>query len=109
MTLTLEVTGAQAGTLGAQSRRVFSTAGGVIGRAQNNDWVLLHAKVSARHAVISHLDGTFYIEDTSTNGVFINTKHERLVSGRRYALQSGDRILIDPYEIHVLISGANTR
>ncbi len=104
MVLTLEVTGSQAATLGAESRQVFSTEGGVIGRAKTSDWVLSHAKVSSRHAVISYGDGVFYIEDTSTNGVFINSPGNRLVRGRRYALQSGDRILIDPYEIEVSVS-----
>lgn len=106
MDLTLEVTGPQAAALGPGSRHVFSSAGGVIGRAKTSDWVLPHAKVSGRHAVISYLDGVFYIEDTSSNGVFMNSPHNRLVSGRRYALEAGDRILIDPYEIDVSVSSA---
>ncbi len=104
MILTLEVTGPQAGADAPAGRHVFSTAGGVIGRAKSSDWVLPHPKVSGRHAVITFLDGVFYIEDTSTNGVAINSPSNRLVSGRRYALQSGDRLLIDPYEIGVAVA-----
>jgi type VI secretion system FHA domain protein len=107
MTLTLEVTGPQAASLGGGSRHAFSSEGGIIGRARSSDWVLSHTKVSGRHAVITFMDGVFYIEDTSTNGVFLNSPKNRLVAGRRYALQSGDRIYIDPYEIDVSVSAAH--
>ena len=52
---------------------------------------------------ITCIDGVFYIEDTSTNGVFLNSPHNRLVAGRRYALESGDRLIIEPYEISIQI------
>ncbi|MPY87878.1 MAG: type VI secretion system-associated FHA domain protein TagH [Luteitalea sp.] len=104
MVLTLEVTAPQAAKLGEASRRVFSAAGGSIGREMSNDWVLSHTKVSARHAVISYQHAVFYIEDMSTNGVFINSPQNRLVRGRPYALKAGDRIYIDPYEIQVSIT-----
>jgi len=104
MILTLEAAGPEGAMLGQGRRHEFSTEGGVIGRARSSDWVLAHTKVSGRHAVITYQDGVFYIEDTSTNGVFMNTPKNRLVQGRRYALQSGDRILIDPYVIEVEVS-----
>lgn len=105
MILTLEVTQPQAATLGSSSRKVFSTEGGTIGRASSSDWILSHRKVSGRHAVISCHEGTFYIvDDSSANGVFINSTKNRLIPGKRYALKPGDRIIIDPYEIDVAIS-----
>ena len=104
-TLTLEVIGSEAAGLGGSRRHVFSASGGVIGRLKTSDWVLSHTKVSGRHAVITSMDGIFYIEDTSTNGVFLNSPHNRLVAGRRYALESGDRLIIDPYEITIQIAG----
>jgi type VI secretion system FHA domain protein len=111
MLLTLEVTGPQGGANAPAGRHVFTTAGGVIGRAKSSDWVLPNPKVSGRHAIISFLDGVFYIEDSSTNGVAINSPGNRLVAGRRYALQAGDRLLIDPYEIEVAVatSGEDAR
>jgi type VI secretion system FHA domain protein len=98
------VRGGQPAALGASTRRQFGPEGGVIGRATICDWVLPHAKVSARHAIISFVDGNFYLEDKSTNGVFINQRRERLVRGRPHPLQSGDSIFIDPYDIRVTIS-----
>src|SRR4051794_22800690 len=85
-------------------RHTFQDAGGTIGRETNNDWVLPHSKVSGLHAVVSHRDATFYIEDRSRNGVFLNSSKNRLERGREQPLKSGDRILIDPYEIRVSIT-----
>jgi type VI secretion system FHA domain protein len=106
MLLTLEVTGPQAASLGAEGRKVFDTAGGTIGRLADNAWALPDHYVSSRHAVIRYRDGTFFIEDTSTNGVFINSPDNKLVKGQPYALKSGDWIFIEPYEIRASISEA---
>ena len=47
----------------------------------------------------------FYIEDNkSTNGISLNSSDNRLVPSRPYALKSGDRIFIRPYEIYVSIA-----
>lgn len=106
MTLTLEVAPPHAATLGAASRATFGPEGGSIGRAKGSDWVLPHSKVSGRHARISCARGVFYIEDTSTNGVFVNHSRARLARGRPHPLAAGDRLFIDPYEIRVSVSDA---
>jgi type VI secretion system FHA domain protein len=104
MILTLEVTGPQASALGAARRKVFGVEGGSIGRLSDNDWVLADPYVSGRHAIIRFIDGAFFIEDTSRNGVFVNSPDERIVRGRPHPIKSGDRILIDPYEIEAQVS-----
>src|SRR5688572_7087140 len=109
MTLTLEVTGPQAAALGDASRKVFDAAGGTIGRLPDNTWALPDPYVSSRHAVIRYRDGTFYIEDTSTNGIFINSPDNQLVKGRPHPLQSGDWVFIEPYEIRASISSGSTQ
>ena len=103
MTLTLEVTSPQASQLGAGKRKSFGHQGGSIGRDKASSWVLPHTKVSARHANISFRAGVFYIEDTSTNGVFLNSRTNRLVRGRPQPLKSGDCLLIEPYVIEVMV------
>jgi type VI secretion system FHA domain protein len=103
VTLTLEITSPNGAPLGAARRKTFGADGGVIGRDKRSAWVLPHTKVSGRHAVITFQGGVFYIEDTSTNGVFINSSRTRLGKGRPYALRSGDCILIDPYVIDVSV------
>jgi type VI secretion system FHA domain protein len=102
--LTFEVAPPHATRLGPASRQTFRAGGGIIGRASNSDWVLPHTKVSGRHAIISYRDGVFYIEDTSTNGVFLNSSTNRLPKGVPHPLNSGDRVLIDPYDIRVTIA-----
>ena len=101
MILILEVTSPQ--TTGA-GRHTFREEGGSIGRESDNAWVLPHSKVSGLHAVISHRNAVYYIEDRSRNGVCINSSKNRLERGRPHALKSGDRILIDPYEIRVSVT-----
>jgi len=101
MNLTLEVTGPQSDALGHARRKVFGIDGGTIGRLPDNTWVLSEPYVSGRHAIIRFMDGEFQIEDTSTNGVFLNSTTERIVRGKPYPIKSGDRIVIDPYEIVV--------
>ena len=103
MILTLEVTGEQAEDLGAGSRKVFDSIGGTIGRLPDNDWVFPDPYVSGRHALIRYLNGKFFVEDTSTNGVFINTPDNRLSRDQPHQLKNGDTIYIDAYRIQVLI------
>jgi len=92
--LILEVTGPQSAKLGGAGRQTFTVEGGSIGRENDNSWVLPHSKVSGRHALISYRSGVYYIEDTSRNGVCINSSKNRLPRGRPYALNTyvGNRV-----------------
>ncbi|MEO6237180.1 MAG: FHA domain-containing protein, partial [Vicinamibacterales bacterium] len=94
MTLTLELTESSGATPGTATQHVFGEGGGTIGRANTNNWVLAHNKVSGKHAAISFRNGVFYIEDISLNGVCVNAPDNRLVRNRPYALKSGDRLFI---------------
>lgn len=103
MILTLEVTGPQAQEMGAGARKVFKAIGGTIGRLPDNDWVFQDPYVSGRHALIRYVNGKFFVEDTSTNGVFINSPENRLSRGQPQALRDGDLLYIDAYQINVSI------
>jgi len=102
MTLTLEVIGPQAAKLGPAHRKVFTVDGGTIGRLPDNDWVLPDPYISSHHARIRCKGNPFYIEDTSTNGVFIN--QNRLAKNQPQPLAQGDCISIEPYEIRASIA-----
>jgi type VI secretion system FHA domain protein len=104
MTLTLEVINSQAAKLGPAHRKTFTVEGGTIGRLPDNDWVLPDPYISSHHARIRYKGDTFYIEDTSTNGVFIN--QNRLTKNQPQALAQGDCISIEPYEIRASIDEA---
>lgn len=104
MILTLEVISEQAQDLGAGSRKVFNAIGGTIGRLPDNDWVFPDPYVSGRHALIRYLNGKYFIEDTSTNGVFVNAPDNRLSRAQTHHLRDGDVLYIDAYEIKVAIA-----
>jgi type VI secretion system FHA domain protein len=97
VTLTLELIEPSAPAPSAT--HVFGEEGGTIGRAPTNSWVLPHNKVSGLHARITCRNGVFYVEDTSRNGISVNAPENRLVRNRPYALKTGDRLFIEPYEI----------
>jgi len=52
----------------------FGPSGGLIGRADNCDWVLDDPNrfVSSQHVKISSKKDIFYVEDISTNGTYLN-------------------------------------
>jgi type VI secretion system FHA domain protein len=104
MILTLEVIGEQADDLGAGGRKVFNAIGGTIGRLPDNDWVFPEPYVSGRHALIRYVSGKYFIEDTSTNGVFVNTPDNRISRTESTQLHNGDVVFIDAYQIKVTIA-----
>jgi type VI secretion system protein len=92
--------------LGDRSTIEFSAEGGTIGRSADNDWVLPDPLryVSAHHARVQYRDGHFYLEDLSTNGIFLNDE-EQALSKRNpggYPLQSGDVVRVGEYQIVVV-------
>jgi type VI secretion system protein len=103
MPLTLEVIGDKAARMGGAVRKIF-TAGGTIGRLDDNDWIFPDEYISGHHAKILFENGAFLILDTSTNGVFVNSQQNRLPKGRPHPLRSGDTVFIDDYEVRVTLS-----
>ncbi|MEO8999857.1 MAG: type VI secretion system-associated FHA domain protein TagH [Rhodanobacter sp.] len=102
--LILAVAGHQAAQFGSRSRRTFESVGGSIGRSEDCDWVLSASGVSRVHAMIRYLNGMYFIEDRSTNGMLLNDKP--LIKGDPSALKDGDRLLIDTFEVEVHLQDA---
>jgi len=105
MLLALSIVSGQSGELGATAYKVFDERGGSIGRIAGNDWVLPDPQnfVSSRHARVSAAGGTFYLEDTSSNGTFINAPDQAASRAVPQPLSDGDRLYIGDYEIIVQI------
>ena len=103
MLLALSVVSEQGGTLGATAYKIFDERGGSIGRIAGNDWVLPDSQnfVSSRHARVSASGGVFFLEDTSSNGTFINAPDRLASRGEPQQLTDGDRLYIGDYEIIV--------
>jgi type VI secretion system FHA domain protein len=96
--LTLEVINAGPAVMRAQ----FAARGGQIGRTLNNDLTLPAAGVSRHHATVHWHNGEFLIEDRSANGMRLNG--DPMPQQQALALQDGDRLSIDEYEIAVRIA-----
>ena len=102
--LILAVAGHQAAQFGSRSSRTFAAVGGSIGRSEDCDWVLSASGVSRVHAMVRYLNGIYFIEDRSTNGMLLNGMP--LVKGDPSALKDGDRLLIDTFEVGVRLQDA---
>lgn len=93
----------------ADQRPLTTTLGGQgvlrIGRDDSADWTLPDptGSLSREHCLIRFAKGAFVLEDTSSNGTFVNHSAERL-SGS-YRLRDGDQLLIGVYLITVQVSG----
>ena len=107
MTLRLRVVSDHRRVLGDRSTIVFGADGGTLGRSADNDWVLPDPLryVSAHHGRVQYRDGHYFLDDLSTNGIFLNDD-EQAVSKRfpgGYRVQNGDIIRIGEYQIVVAV------
>ncbi|MFO7304885.1 MAG: type VI secretion system-associated FHA domain protein TagH [Gammaproteobacteria bacterium] len=109
MALKLRVISDHYKALGKRSSCLFGVTGGRIGRAQDNDWVLPDPDryVSSYHCKISYRAGEWILEDTSTNGVFVNGSDTPVSVEGPYSLQDGDRLRLGDYELLVSIDDRN--
>lgn len=99
--LILTVSGVQAAQFGASAQKRFAGTGGSIGRSDESDWVLAAPGISRTHAVVRFLNGMYFIEDRSTNGMSLNGV--ALTRADPCALSDGDRLQLDNFEIQVQV------
>ena len=109
MTLRLRIVSDHRRLLGDRSSIVFTVDGGTIGRSADNDWVLPDPLryVSAHHARVEYRDGHFFLEDLSTNGVFVNDDDRPLAKAlpAGHMLKTGDIVRMGDYQI---VAGVET-
>jgi len=109
--LRLRVVSEQRRSLAERSSAIFSVEGGTIGRSADNDWVLPDPQryVSAHHARVQFREGHFYLQDVSTNGVYVNDDMEALAkrgsSGHR--IENGDVLRMGDYHILAALERPN--
>jgi len=103
MALQLEITSENKDLLGDDCVRLFRRDGGTIGRALENDWILPDPErfISGRHAAIDYQSGSYYLADTSSNGVYVNDEDEPLGKGNPRRLFDGDRLRMGSFEFMV--------
>src|SRR6516162_2002710 len=102
-TLRLRIVSEQRRSLAERGSAIFSVEGGTIGRSSDNDWVLPDPQryVSAHHARVQFREGHFYLQDVSTNGVYVNDDMEPLAKrgSSGYRIENGDVLRIGDYHI----------
>lgn len=103
MALRLEIISNQRQQLGPGASIVLGVSGGSVGRALDNDWALPDPQryLSAHHARFHSRQGGYYLEDTSTNGVFVNDATTPQGRHGLYALHEGDVLRMGEYRIRV--------
>lgn len=105
MALRLEIISSQRQQLGSRASFVLGAVGGTLGRALDNDWALPDPQryLSGHHARFHCRQGAYYLEDTSSNGVFVNDA--TTPQGRKglYALHDGDILRMGEYRMRVHI------
>jgi len=109
MALRLRVISDHRHRLGDKSTFVFGVSGGSIGRSAENDWVLPDDMryVSGRHARIVYHKGRYLLQDTSSNGTYVNDNERPLRGNNPHELKTGDIVRIGEYHVQVQIDSAN--
>jgi type VI secretion system protein len=109
MALRLRVISDHRHRLGDKNTFVFGVSGGSIGRSAENDWVLPDDMryVSGRHCRIVYHKGRYLLQDTSSNGTYINDNDRPLGGQNPHELKSGDILRIGEYHVQVQIDSAN--
>lgn len=103
MALRLTIISQQSTALGEAASMLVDKGGARIGRASDNEWVLPdpHRYISAHHARITFKNGTYIVEDTSTNGLYLNDELEPVGRLGAQPLRAGDTLRMGPYQIRV--------
>ncbi len=105
MPLRLRIVSKNAKLLGDDAEKEFIARGGTIGRSLHSDWILPDPKryVSSQHAMIDFQGGSYYVVDTSRNGVYVNESDTPVGRGHPQRLFDGDRIRIGDFQMRVEI------
>jgi type VI secretion system protein len=108
MALRLRVISEHRSRMGDKSSFVFGVSGGSIGRSAENDWVLPDDMryVSGRHARIVFHKGRYLLQDTSSNGTYVNDIERPLGNQNPHELKSGDILRIGEYHVQVQIDSS---
>lgn len=105
MELIMDLVGTQQFATDAPASKTFRQAGGMIGRADDCDWVIPDRKrvVSSRHAEVSFHDGSFYLTDTSSNGILLKATNTLLPKGQPQRIEHGSLYAFGDFDIRARI------
>ncbi|MDB6050743.1 MAG: signal peptide protein [Pseudomonas sp.] len=105
MELNLEIINPELAGPSQQLRKVFELRGGVIGRQEYSDWVIVDPtkEVSRCHTHISYDGSHFYFKDVSTNGIRLKASGERLRQNTQERIDDGAVYLIGGFEVRAQV------
>lgn len=103
MSITLKIISYQRLTPGQQESFQTDLDRFSIGRNSDNHWTLPDPQrfMSGTHCWLENRNGTWFVTDTSTNGVFLNGSDQRLTKNDSVAINHADRIRLGDYELEI--------
>lgn len=101
MELILEIISDQQYADNITKSKDFKSAGGIIGRAPDCDWIIPDPKrhVSGHHAMISTKNNQFYITDVSSNGTVLKNTGSKLPAGEPFLVEHGAVFCLGDFDI----------
>jgi type VI secretion system FHA domain protein len=110
MPLKLKIISENSNLAGDDAVREFHESGGTIGRSLRSNWILPDPDrfISSKHATIDFQGGTYYLADTSTNGVYINDEVDPLGKGNPRRLFDGDRLRMGDFKMEVSVDSGES-
>jgi len=90
----------------AASSAVFDKSGGVIGSAENADWVLVDRQgtILPKHLHVCHIDGQFCLEAGKGASAYVNGSKAAIMAGEPFQVADGDEIRIGVFTLSVYVS-----
>ena len=91
---------------GVPYSHTWNQRGGTLGRAGNNDWTLPDPEqsISRCHARVRYEQGSYFLEDTSTNGILLGDGITPMDTATPHLLRDGEELGIGGYQIRVRIA-----
>ena len=105
MPLELKIISEHADLIAGDAVRKFHDDGGTIGRSLQNDWILPDPDrfICGQHATIDSKGGIYYLVDTISNCVYIDSEMEPLGKGNPHRLFDGDTLRITDFQFRVTV------
>ena len=103
--LTLQIVSYQKNDSQQPSNKTLDTGVLTIGRDKSNDWSLSDPDriLSKMHCTLESSDNSYFLKDTSTNGVYVNSSSQVLGRGNTVAIENGDTIRFGDYEVSAIV------
>ncbi|KRP58605.1 type VI secretion system-associated FHA domain protein TagH [Pseudomonas trivialis] len=91
--------------------KLFTEAGGVIGRGAGCDWVIHDPSrlLSSHHGLVSFREGQYFLTDISRNGICMAGSGERLCKGQARLVEDGDVFQLGALSIRARLVASSAR